>query len=372
MAAASFGAFLLCCCFLARAAAAQSVAGGAPKPAHSNEKSKNKVKVALPICAAGASTATTTYSCNTYGQNICDIATGQCALATNANLAKVAERTDCDFLSSPSDKGGCGLVTRDELSEFQSEVVDVTNTLVAENAAMQAVISAIAVTLTQMSSQLVPNEQFPPPTSDNPLCKRQLSYNGAPRNPPFSTTAFTNFNLVPLNGGTIACSDPAVVAFTAAVTAQAPKPDSCPLVPKTGGGEYPRVIARESKCQDLGPSYGLPPGKSLWFTMTLSWETRFPCPASPFGRITAPDTPGSDIFGLDGCSWGEGCNPCKPATADGPSSEAICQAIYSAYPSDTVQVVQSFTYLLRESFCEQCVAAGDPYCSPDNRNPYKV
>jgi hypothetical protein len=353
----SIAAFLLCCCCLASASAAQPAAAATPNLAHGN-KSKSKAKVALPVCATGASRATTTYSCNTYGQNICDIATGQC----------------CNSLSSPSDKGGCGLVTREELSEFESEVVDVTTTLANENAVMQATIGAIAATLTQIASQLPPNTAVTPPPSPNYLCTRQLEYpDGVPAIPPFFTTAFTNFQIVPLDGKPIECNDEAIAAFVAAVTAEAPKPDSCPLVPKPGGGEYPKIRPREIRCMDMGPDYGLPRGKSLWFSMTMSWQTRFPCPASPFARITAPTTPSTTpLFDFSGCERAKACNPCRPATGDGPSAEAICQAIYSRYPPNTVEVTSSMTYLLRQSACEACVAKNDPYCSPDNNKPYIV
>lgn len=363
---------------------AQPAAAAAAQLTHSRDKNKNKNKaqVALPVCAAGASKATTTYSCNAYGQNVCAIAKAPpCSLATNADLAKVAARTDCDFLSSPPDSadGGCGLVTREELSEFQSEVVDVTTALANENAVMQATIAAIAAALTQMSSQLPANPVITPPPSPNILCTRQLTFNNVDKNPPFTTSGYTNFQVVPLNGVPIACpSATDLAAFAAVVTTEAAKPDSCPLVPKPNppGGEYAKVTPRDISCVDAGPSYGLPPGKSLWFSVTLSWNTRFPCPASPLGRITAGTAPGTPIFGLDGCDWSKGCNPCRPPTTTaqgvGPSAQAICQAIYSAYPANTVQVMASYTYLLRESSCEACVAAGESYCSPDGGDPYRA
>lgn len=345
--------------------------------ARTSGNTKGGSKVALPVCTPSNKPATTTYSCNTYGANICAIATGQCALATNADLAAVSARTDCDFLASPADKGGCGLVTREELAEFESQVADVTNALADESAAMQASLRAISATLTQISAQLPQNPATPDPGGE-PLCTRQLSYGGQTRYPPFFTTGFTGWNVVPLTGGTISCKDEAVAAFLAAVTVEAAKPDSCPLVPNlASGGDYPRILARGATCTDVGPSYGRPAGKELWFQMTLSWQTRFPCPASSFGRVTASKTPGAEIFGLSGCNAGTGCEPCTAATAglpgkDGPSGEAICNALYSAYASGTVRVTSSYTYLLRQSFCEACIAAGDPFCSPDNKNPYIV
>lgn len=367
---------------LAAPSAASSVpatATATAATAHSGNKGGGKAsKVALPVCPAGSSTGSTTYSCNTYGQNICNIAKGTCDLATNANLAKVAERTDCDFLAAPttSPGGGCGLATREELSEFESEAVDVLSALAQENVSAKAAIAALSSVVATLASQLVPNPVITPPLSPDQFCTRVLTYDGTARYAPFRTTAYTVFEVVPTTGGTISCKPDAVAAFGDAVLVEAPKPDTCPLVPKASGGDYPAafLIPGDLICQDTGDR-----GKSLYYTATIAWRTRFPCPAAPFARMTSDlNKPNSDLFSqgmstAPGCQAARGCNPCRAATGSGqPSAEAICNSILSKYPAGSVMVASSWTWMVQSSWCVECVAASDPYCSPDGLNPFKV
>lgn len=353
-------------------ALAASASASVATTAHGGKKGG---KVALPVCASGS--ASTTYSCDRYGKNICEIATGTCKLATQAQLGAVAERTDCDFLASPSDKGGCGLATREELSEFESESFDVITALAQENLALMAAVDSLATAVSLIATQLPANVQVPPPSSTDPLCLRQLTYDGAVKHPPFTNTGYTVWNVIPINGGTISCSNAARDAFVSAVLTEAPKPDNCPLVPNMAtGGQYDKVRLQNYACSDLDGK-GLPTGKSLYFQLTLSWQTRFPCPSSPLARLTSdPSKAQNQLFSTTsdgGCDATKGCDPCRPAAVAGnPDGKAICDAIYSAFPANTVRVTSSWSWNSRQSFCSACVAANDVYCSPDGRNPYVV
>jgi hypothetical protein len=148
-------------------------------------------------------------------------------------------------------------------------------------------------------------------------------------------------------------------------------------VPKAdGSGDFPRVTISpgDLDCSDINGD-GKPDGKNLYLRTTLLFKTRFPCPSSPFARLTSdPTKPNSDVFSQagPGCDTTLGCNPCRAGSNGGPSGEVICKAIYSAFPDNSVRMVASWTGLLRESSCPRCQAAGDPYCSPDGLPPYRV